>query len=93
MYQIFLDEVTGYKLHLFKFDGTPLAPQFQLSTSPNMLPTQVLRNVSQPVVTNPDGLVTKRSLETNGAVASWSVGGTMGAAMTLFGLGLATLCM
>ncbi|KAF7968143.1 hypothetical protein HWV62_29955 [Athelia sp. TMB] len=93
MYQIFLDDVTGYKLHLFQFDGTPLAPQFQLSTSPNMLPTQLLRNVSQPVVTNADGLVTKRSVEINGAATSWSVGGTMGVAMTLFGLGLATLCM
>jgi len=93
MYQIFLDDITGYKLHLFQFDGTPLAPQFQLSTSPNMLPTQLLRNVTQPVVTNSDGLVTKRSIETNGVVTSWSVSSTLGVAMTLFGLGLTTLCM
>jgi len=99
MYQIFLDSITGYKLHLFQFDGTPLAPQFQLSTSPNMLPTQLLRNVTLPTT-----VVAKRALEldniegrsaeTNGALRSgWSVGGSMGAAMTLFGLGLATLAM
>jgi len=98
MYQIFLDSITGYKLHLFEWDGTPLAPQFQLSTSPNMLPTQLLRNVTPPttiVAKRALALdsIEKRSTESNGAVRGWTVGGTMGAAMTLFGLGLATLCM
>jgi Chaperone for protein-folding within the ER, fungal len=51
-YQIFLDPVDGYKLHLFQFDGSPLAPQFVVSTSPNMLPTVPLRNVTVPVTTS-----------------------------------------
>ncbi|TDL18363.1 hypothetical protein BD410DRAFT_705034, partial [Rickenella mellea] len=45
-WQIFQDPIQGYKLHLFSFDGSPLAPQFQVSTTPNMLPTQLLRNIS-----------------------------------------------
>ncbi|KAG5654323.1 hypothetical protein H0H81_004742 [Sphagnurus paluster] len=44
-WRIFQDPVTGYKLHLFQFDGAPLAPMFQISTTPNMLPTQLLRNI------------------------------------------------
>ncbi|KAI0056291.1 hypothetical protein BV25DRAFT_1634323 [Artomyces pyxidatus] len=47
-YQVFQDPIDGYKLHLFQFDGSPVAPQFQVSTTPNMLPTQALRNVTPP---------------------------------------------
>jgi len=35
LWQIFTDPVTGYKLHLFEADGTPVAPQFQVSIAPN----------------------------------------------------------
>lgn len=48
MWRIFRDPVSGYKLHLWKGDGTPVAPQFQVSTTPNMLPTRKLRNVTAP---------------------------------------------
>lgn len=44
-WRIFTDPTQGFKLHLFQFDGTPVAPLFQISTTPNMLPTTVLRNV------------------------------------------------
>jgi hypothetical protein len=44
-WRIFRDPIQGFKLHMFQFDGSPLAPMFQNSTTPNMLPTQVLRNV------------------------------------------------
>jgi len=47
-WRIFMDATAGPKLHLFQFDGAPLAPQFQVSTTPNMLPTRLLRNVSRP---------------------------------------------
>ncbi|KAK7032959.1 proteasome subunit [Favolaschia claudopus] len=58
-WQIFMDAKDGPKLHLFQFDGAPVAPLFQLSAEPNMLPKQVLRNVSANVVTvTSDGLVT-----------------------------------
>ena len=45
-WRIFWDDVAGPKLHLYRFDGSPVAPQFQLSATPNMLPTQLLRNVT-----------------------------------------------
>jgi hypothetical protein len=62
-WQIFMDAVDGPKLHLFQFDGSPVAPLFQLSAQPNMLPKQVLRNVSQNVVTTTsDGLVSTETL-------------------------------
>ncbi|KDR82527.1 hypothetical protein GALMADRAFT_828512 [Galerina marginata CBS 339.88] len=44
-WRIFQDPTQGYKLHIFAFDGSPLAPMFQVSTTPNMLPTRLLRNV------------------------------------------------
>lgn len=43
---IYQDPTLGYMLQLYQFDGSPLPPMALLSTSPNMLPTQPLRNVS-----------------------------------------------
>jgi len=60
MYQIFQDPVDGYKLHMFQFDGSPLAPQFQVSSTPNMLPTRMLRNVTAPVTTTNGFTTSKR---------------------------------
>jgi len=72
-WQIFIDPTNGPKLHLFQFDGAPLAPMFLLSQSPNMHPTQLLRNVTDPSADpNADtGNVQRRS--TSGAVEKqWS---------------------
>ncbi|KAF9259077.1 hypothetical protein L218DRAFT_963947 [Marasmius fiardii PR-910] len=44
IWRIFQDATQGYKLHLWRFDGTPVAPLFQVSTTPNMLPTRKLRD-------------------------------------------------
>ncbi|KAJ7086020.1 chaperone for protein-folding within the ER, fungal-domain-containing protein [Mycena belliarum] len=61
-WQIFQDPQFGPKLHLFQFDGSPVAPLFQVSPTPNMLPKQVLRNVTPPVVTiTSDGLITTQT--------------------------------
>ncbi|KAF9471230.1 ROT1 protein [Pholiota conissans] len=54
-WRIFQDPTQGFKLHLFNFDGSPVAPQFQVSTTPKMLPTQQLRNV-------PSSTVQRRSI-------------------------------
>jgi hypothetical protein len=44
-WRIFHDAQTGgNKLHLWDFDGTPMAPMFQVSDTPNMLPTRRLRD-------------------------------------------------
>ncbi|KAI6096124.1 chaperone for protein-folding within the ER, fungal-domain-containing protein [Pisolithus sp. B1] len=42
---IYQDPVLGYMLQLYQFYGSPLPPMALLSISPNMLPTQPLRNV------------------------------------------------
>ncbi|KAJ8081185.1 Reversal of tor2 lethality [Marasmius tenuissimus] len=43
-WRIFQDTSQGYKLHLWKYDGNPVAPLFQVSTQPIMLPKEQLRN-------------------------------------------------
>jgi hypothetical protein len=76
-WRIFQDLQDGYKLHLFQFDGAPVSPQFQVSPQPNMLPTQMLRNVT-PVFQSQDGFVStggggKRAAgSTNAASRRWS---------------------
>ncbi|THV00599.1 hypothetical protein K435DRAFT_776404 [Dendrothele bispora CBS 962.96] len=42
-WRIYTDPTDGFKLHLFQFDGTPVAPQFQISSTPQMLPKAMLR--------------------------------------------------
>jgi len=73
-WRIFRDPTTGYKLHLFQFDGAPVAPQFQVSTTPNMLPTQLLRNIPKTDGSgNGNGVKQQRSLEerdSNGSLTS-----------------------
>ncbi|KAJ7639438.1 chaperone for protein-folding within the ER, fungal-domain-containing protein [Roridomyces roridus] len=62
-WRIYTDVTFGPKLHLFQYDGSPVAPLFQLSTEPNMLPKQKLRNLVQQVVTTTsNGLVTTETL-------------------------------
>lgn len=67
-WRIFQDVQDGYKLHLFQFDGAPVAPQFLVSTEPNMLPTRPLRNESSL------SLNTQSLIKTNDA-ASWTPAG------------------
>jgi hypothetical protein len=45
---LYTDATLGISLQLYSFDGSPLAPQYQVASTPNMLPTQQLRNVSAP---------------------------------------------
>ncbi|KAJ3761169.1 chaperone for protein-folding within the ER, fungal-domain-containing protein [Lentinula raphanica] len=45
-YYTFTDPSLGLALQLYTFDGSPLAPMYQVSSTPNMLPTQQLRNVT-----------------------------------------------
>ena len=77
-WRIFQDTTDGYKLHLFEFDGSPVAPQFQVSAEPNMLPTQVLRNVTVEF-TSQDGFVnTGKKVKSDTSSASHVMGGAVG---------------
>ena len=85
-WRIFRDPTTGFKLHLFQFDGSPVAPMFQISTEPNMLPTQLLRNVTPPVA---DTSIQRRSSSAMGVMNPHWVTAVLGAA----GMALAATTM
>ncbi|KAF9452957.1 hypothetical protein P691DRAFT_802811 [Macrolepiota fuliginosa MF-IS2] len=95
MWQIFIDATQGPKLHLFQFDGAPLAPMFKLSSTPNMLPTQLLRNVTDP---NADPSATptstpQRRSESNAAANRWSGSATMRGVSGLVVVAVASLLL
>jgi hypothetical protein len=81
-WRIYYDDVVGvYKLHLFGFDGTPVAPLFRVSESPNMLPTQKLRNAS--------GMITGKTKRDFSAAAPQNMGSRVGLAASLVGAAIA----
>jgi len=79
-WRIFLDPVTGYKLHLFRWDGTPVPPQYLIATPPIMLPTTTLRQQPGAPATTSGGLIsgggnsTKRSLDAMTHQKRWTWG-------------------
>jgi hypothetical protein len=89
-WQMFLDPVTGLKLHLWSYDGSPLAPMFQVSASPNMLPTQSLRNVTGTTTT--DGYTTEDFVARSESAAR-SLRPESIAGLTITGLGVAAAAM
>ncbi|KAF7298763.1 hypothetical protein MIND_00823800 [Mycena indigotica] len=62
-WRIYTDRTFGPKLHLYQWDGSPVAPLFRLSETPNMLPKQKLRNNEAHTVTSTsDGLITVQTV-------------------------------
>lgn len=89
-WRIFMDPVDGPKLHLFMFDGSPVPPQFQLSATPNMLPTQPLRNVTPPAVP----AAQKRSLQKrNAGERPWTPAGVFALSVSLGTAAVASLIL
>jgi hypothetical protein len=89
-WRIFHDTDTNeYKLHLFKFDGVPESPLFQVSTEPNMLPTQLLRNVSVPADSTTKRDIVKRSA----GERSWSPMSITGLVGSVLTVGMASLAL
>lgn len=84
-WRIFMDPIDGAKLHLFQFDGSPVAPQFLLSATPNMLPTQPLRNVSPPVESADGSTSQKRDdmQKRNAGERTWTPAGVVGLVVSL----------
>lgn len=77
-WRIFQDPTEGFKLHLFSFDGSPISPLYQVSTEPNMLPLQMLRNVT-PEFQTQDGFVnTGKRSEKRSEPQSGSAGSRLG---------------
>ena len=81
-WRIFLDPQSGPHLNLYEFDNSPLPPMFQITTSPMMLPTRLLRNVTV-AASKPS----KRSLSVSGAESllgpQWTLGVVTAAAVVL----------
>jgi len=94
-WRIFQDPQTlDYKLHLFAFNGAPVAPQFKVSDTPNMLPTQLLRNATGAVkTTTTNGLTTQNALAMNHGERRMSAGWGMGVAIAAFLMGLVSLVL
>jgi hypothetical protein len=82
-WRIFTDPTTGYHLHLYQFDGAPLSPQFLISTSPNMHPTRLLRNVT---VAAPPSRRSINSSAGNLLGPHWMVGAMTAAAVVLMAI-------
>jgi hypothetical protein len=87
-WRIYQDPTQGYKLHLFQFDNSPLAPMFQLSTTPNMLPTQQIRTPTTSHVVAKRQLVQRSSASGQQITASLcgAVGLSLFALMSTLGL-------
>lgn len=88
-WRIFTDPTDGYKLHLFEFDGSPVAPQFQVSASPNMLPTRNLRNTT----TSNSTITTQSAIAMNTAARRWEAAGAGGVLTALLGIGLLSVLL
>ncbi|KAI0671235.1 chaperone for protein-folding within the ER, fungal-domain-containing protein [Trametes maxima] len=84
MWQIFLDPTDGPKLHLFNFDGSPVAPLFQVYSTANMLPSRKLRNTTASI----DAV---SLLATNAGPRSWSSADVMSLVSAVFALGVGSL--
>ena len=85
-WRIFLDAQTGYKLHLFQFDGAPLAPMFLVSTSPNMLPLELLRKENETAVAGQRTKNTLASSAENLLRPQWTLGAMIAAAVVLMAI-------
>ncbi len=89
-WRIFLDPVDGPKLHLFQFDGSPVAPQFQISATPNMLPTQSLINNT---ASDSGSLQSRSQTKRSGGERAWTPTGVGALLVSLVTVGAASLIL
>lgn len=82
---IYQDPVRGFTLQLYQFNGVPLPPMWLLTTSPNMLPTQPLRNVTP--------AKTAAVLAVNASEHRWGLSNLTGLFSVIAGLGIASLLL
>ncbi|KAG1739418.1 chaperone for protein-folding within the ER, fungal-domain-containing protein [Suillus paluster] len=92
LWNIYQDPVKGYTLQLYQYDGSPLPPQYLVSTSPNMLPTQALRNVTSTTTTTAT-VQNAAVLNANGGERRWGGASLTGLLTVISGLGLASLLL
>ncbi|CCL99529.1 uncharacterized protein FIBRA_01547 [Fibroporia radiculosa] len=83
---IFQDPVLGYQLILDQYDGTPLAQQNLVTTSPDMLPTQNLFNVTKTASSDLAVSAGTRTLE-------WSFSSIAGLTTAVVAAGMASFAL
>ena len=86
-WQIFQDPDDGPKLHLFEADGTPVAPLFQVYSTANMLPTELLRNVTVTITDQSSALFASNSAQ------RWTPSGVVSLVSGAFTVALASLLL
>ncbi|KAH7913350.1 chaperone for protein-folding within the ER, fungal-domain-containing protein [Hygrophoropsis aurantiaca] len=89
LWTTYQDVVKGYTLQLYQYDGTPLAPAYQVTVSPIMLPTQPLRNVT-PASVAAGGT---RIALTGKADRTWSPASLTMVMTVITGLGMASVLL
>lgn len=92
LWNIYQDPVKGYTLQLYQYDGTPLPPQYLVSTSPNMLPTQALRNVSTTTTTTTT-VQNAAVVNANAGERRWEAASVTGLLTVISGFGLVSLLL
>lgn len=92
LWNIYQDPVKGYTLQLYQYDGTPLPPQYLISTSPNMLPTQALRNVSTTTTTTTT-VQNAAVVNANAGERRWEAASVTGLLTVISGFGLVSLLL
>ncbi|KIJ61083.1 hypothetical protein HYDPIDRAFT_116336 [Hydnomerulius pinastri MD-312] len=93
LWNIYQDAVKGYTLQLYQFDGSPLPPQYLMSTSPNMLPTQPLRNVTPPTTSAGNTQNALVLTAANAGERRWGAASLTGVLTVISGLGIASLLL
>jgi Chaperone for protein-folding within the ER, fungal len=79
-WQIFQDPKDGPKLHIFAWDGSPVSPLYLVSTTPQMLPTQLLYKT-----TNVTTIIQRRSNDVAPPSHRWNVAAAVIAVSAMLG--------
>ena len=87
-WQIFMDPTDGPKLHMFDSGGAPVAPLFQVYSTANLLPQELLRN-STPTISDS----TVAAFKASGGTQRWSPKGAVIAVAGAFAVGAASLLL
>lgn len=86
-WQIFMDTTDGPKLHMFDSGGAPVAPLFQVYSTANILPTELLRN-STGTITGSSSLIAL-----NSGARRWEPSTVISAVAGAFALGVASMLL
>lgn len=82
-WQVFSDPTEGPKLHMFAYDGSPVVPMRLLSSTPDMLPNQMLHSPTTTTVLKRSTTNVAPSIRWWNVVASTTIGVMLGSVYLL----------